>query len=142
MTKKELNQYAIDIAMKAFKEKGYRIEDTSLPASQVNFLAISNGGRKKVKVKSITQIGSYIFIFKRLFNIKDPDLYMVVVFIPANDNKRELYLIPAIEWGKDVYPFTGKNYNKSGQISEPEWGISFSAKAKDALELYRFYFIN
>ena len=42
---------------------------------------------------------------------------------------------------KDIYPLKGKDYNKPGQVSEPEWGISFSKKAKDAMETYRFSLI-
>ncbi len=49
-----------------------------------------------------------------------------------------LYLVPATEWANDIYPFKGKDYNKPGQVSAPEWGISFSDKAKDAMEPYRF----
>lgn len=63
---------------------------------------------------------------------------MAIPYLPYGENLKDLYLVPATEWGKDIYPFKGRDYNKPGQVSEPEWGISFSQKAKDAMEPYRF----
>ncbi|WP_199241825.1 DUF6508 domain-containing protein [Desulfosporosinus sp. Sb-LF] len=138
MNKHELNKYAISLAEKSFQDRGFKIED-ALPAAQVDFLAVlSSSKRMKIKVRAISQLGSYVFIPKRKFNIEDPDLYMVVQYIPHENNERIMYIIPATEWGKDIYPFKGKDYDKPGQVSEPEWGISFSGKAKDAMEPYRF----
>ena len=63
---------------------------------------------------------------------------MVLSYILNNGDERIFYLIPAIDWGKDICPLSGKDYGKAGQVSLPEWGISYSQKAKDALEPYRF----
>lgn len=79
-----------------------------------------------------------MFIEKSKFNINDPKLYMALSYIPNNGDERILYLIPAADCGKDIYPLSGKDYGKAGQVSLPEWGISYSQKAKDALEAYRF----
>ena len=139
MNKHDLNKYAISLAEKAFKELAYKIEESSLPKAQVDFLAVSSTGKiMKVKVRAISQIGSYVFNQKRKFNIEDSDLYMVLLYLPRQHDEKFMYLIPATEWGKNKYPFKGKDYNKPGQVSEPEWGISFSMKARDALEGYRF----
>ena len=139
MNKFELNKYAIALAEKAFQGRRYRIEESILPIGQVNFLAVSSSGEtKKIKVRSISQIGSYIFIEKTHFNIKDPTLYMVVLYIPQQEDEKIMYLIPATEWGKNIYPFIGRDYGKPGQISPAEGGFSFSQKAKDAIEPYRF----
>lgn len=139
MNKHELNKYAITLAEKAFQDRGFKIEDSPLPAAQLDFLAVLSGSKRmKIKVRAISQIGSYVFIPKRKFDIEDPDLHMVVLYIPHEHNERIMYIIPATEWGKDIYPFKGKDYDKPGQVSEPEWGISFSRKAKDAMEPYRF----
>lgn len=61
---------------------------------------------------------------------------MALLYLPSNNIDRCLYLIPTIDWGKGIYPLSGKDY--IGKKSEPEWGISYSQKAKDALEPYRF----
>jgi len=116
MNKHELNKYAITLAEKAFQERGFKIEDSPLSTGEVNFLAVSNsGGTMKIKVKSVSQLGSYIFIEKRRFKIEDPEVYMVVLYIPQEDDEKIIYLIPAAEWG-----------------------ISFSKKAKEAMQPYRF----
>ena len=39
MSKLELYKYAITLAEKAFQDQGFKIEETPLPAAQVNFLA-------------------------------------------------------------------------------------------------------
>ncbi|WP_019227240.1 hypothetical protein [Sedimentibacter sp. B4] len=139
MNKIELNKYATEIIEKSFKENGFKVEPSNLPIGQVNFIATSNSRNEiKIKVKAITQIGSYIFIRKTNFNINDSNLYMALLYVPDNGGEKLLYLIPAEDWGKDIYPLSGKDYNKKGQVSLPEWGISYSKKAKDALQTYRF----
>lgn len=139
MNKFELNKSAISVVEESFREQGFMIEESPAPAVQVNFIAVSSSGRTmKIKVRSISQLYSYIFVEKTNFNIKDPELYMTVVYMPRDKDERIIYLIPAIEWGKAIYPFKGKDYKKEGQVSLPEWGISFSNKAKDAMEPYRF----
>lgn len=138
MNRTELNQYAIGLVKEAFNKIGYIIEKSSLPPVEVNFQAISPKGKSmKIKVRAMTRIGSYIYNLKKHFNINDVDLYMAVVYLPPND-VIEMYLVPATAWKDAIYPFEGKDYNKPGQVSSPEWGISFSMKAKDAMEPYRF----
>ena len=116
MNKLELNKYAITLAQKAFQDRGFKIEHTPMPAAQADFLAISGSNTSmKIKVRAISQLGSYVFIPKRKFNIKDLDLYVALLYIPYEHDEKMMYLIPATDWG-----------------------ISFSRKAKDAMESYRF----
>lgn len=139
MNKSELNNHAVNLVEEEFKKHGFKIEESSLPKSQVSLNTISPDGKiLKVKVRAISQMGSYIFSRKVNLNIEDPNWFVVIVYMPYDANIKDLYIVPAIEWGKDIYPFKGKDYNKPGQVSEPEWGISFSQKAKDAMESYRF----
>lgn len=138
MNKYELNKFAKALAKESLQKQGLRIEDTPFPTTKVDFYAYSSVGKlMKIKVRSISQIGSYVFSVKRYFDIEDSDLYMAVLYIPLM-GEVIMYLVPAVEWGKGIYPFKGKDYGKVGQVSEPEWGISFSRKAKDAMESYRF----
>lgn len=139
INKIQLNNMAVNLVMQAFIDQGFNIEKTTIPAAEVDFIAVSTDGKLylKIKVRAISQIGSYIFCLKKRFNIEDPHLYMAVIYLPGKEEK-EIYLIPANEWGTNTYPFKGKDYNKPGQSSQPEWGISFSMKAKDAMENYRF----
>lgn len=137
MNRRELNKQAINIVKVNFQTQGFDIEDDS--SSQVDFHAISkNDQLMKIKVRSVSQFGSYVFMPKRKFNIADLELYMAVLYLPFKQSERIMYVVPAAEWGKGVYPFKGKDYDKLGQVSEPEWGITFSRKAKDAMEPYRF----
>ena len=139
MNKHELNQLGIAFVQKMFESHGYSIDKPPVTKGPVDLIASLNGKIKlKIKVRSISQMGSYVFIEKRRFNTNDPDLYMAVGYLPNNEEERGLYLVPATEWNKGIYPFKGKDYDKPGLVSEPEWGISFSQKAKDAMEPYRF----
>ena len=136
MNKYELNNAGIAFAEKVFKDHGFSVDWPPVTKGPVDFIASLNGRAMRIKVRAISQIGSYVFMKKRKFNICDPDLFMAVTYIPQNEDEKILYLVPATEWGKDIYPFKGKDY--PGLISEPEWGISFSQKAKDAMEPYLF----
>jgi hypothetical protein len=138
MNRIETNKLALSLAKKAFQEKGFRIEESSEPDGKVDFLAFSSSSRMKIKVRGVSQIGSAVNVKKLRFNIGDPDLYMVVLYLPIEEAQREIYVVPAAAWGKGIYPFKGRDYTKPGQELEPEWAISFSQKAKDAMEPYRF----
>lgn len=138
MNKHELNKVGIAFAEKMFESHGFSINRAPVKKGPVDFIASLSGMTLRIKVRAISQIGSYVFMEKRRFNIGDTALFMAVTYIPRNEDEKILYLVPATEWGKDIYPFRGKNYDKPGQTSEPEWGVSFSQKAKDAMEPYRF----
>lgn len=138
MNKYELNKAGIVFAEKMFESRGFSVDKPPVTRGPVDFFASLNGRTMRIKVRTASLIDSYIFMEKRRFNICDTDLFMAVVYLPSNEDEKILYLVPATEWGKDVYPFKGKDYGKTGQTSEPEWGLSFSQKAKDAMEAYRF----
>ena len=136
MNKHEINKAGIAFAEKMFESHAFSIDRPPVTKGPVDFIASLNGRTMRIKVRAVSQIGSYVFMEKRRFNICDTDLFMAVTYIPHNEDEKILYLVPATEWGKDIYPFKGKDY--PGLISEPEWGISFSQKAKGAMEPYRF----
>lgn len=137
MNKIELNCYASELFIRTIEENGYSVNPSNNPRGLVSFFVYTKSGKEiKIKVRSISQMGSYIFIRKDKFDIDDPYLYMAVAYI--TDNEEILYLIPATDWKMDIYPLKGKDYDKPGLVSEPEWGINYSYKAKDALEKYRF----
>lgn len=138
MNKHEINKAGIAFAEKIFVGHGFSIDRPPVTKGPVDFVASLNGRTMRIKVRAVSQIGSYVFMEKRRFNICDTDLFMAVTYIPRDEDEKILYLVPATEWAKDIYPFKGKDYDKPGQTSEPEWGISFSQKAKDAMEPYRF----
>ena len=138
MNKHELNQLGIAFVQKMFQSHGYSIDKPPVARGPVDLIVSLNGKIMRIKVRAISQMGSYIFMEKRRFDICDTDLFMAVTYIPRNNDEKILYLVPAKEWGKGIYPFKGKDYDKPGLVSEAEWGISFSQKAKDAMESYRF----
>ena len=136
MNKHEINKAGITFAETLFEKQGFSLDRSLVTKGPVDFIASLKGKIMKIKVRAISQMGSYVFMEKRRFNICDPDLFMAVTYMPHSKDENILYLVPATEWGKNIYPFRGKDY--PGLISEPEWGISFSKKAKDAMEPYRF----
>lgn len=138
MNKHELNQLGIAFVQKMFQSHGYSIDKPPVARGPVDLIASLHGKIMRIKVRTISQMRSYVFMEKRRFDICDTDLFMAVAYIPRNNDEKILYLVPATEWGKGIYPFKGKDYDKPGLVSAPEWGISFSQKAKDAMESYRF----
>ena len=138
MNKYELNKAGIEFAEKMFESHGFSVDRPTITRGPVDFTASLKDRTMKIKVRTTSFIGSYIFMEKRRFNICDTDLFMAVVYLPSHENEKILYVVPATKWGKEVYPFKGKDYKKLGQISWPEWGLSFSQKAKDAMDPYQF----
>lgn len=48
-----------------------------------------------------------------------------------------VYIIPAIAWQEPNAVLVDRNYDKPGQKSKPEWGISYSNKNKGLIERYK-----
>lgn len=49
----------------------------------------------------------------------------------------EVYVFNATVWNSPNAVFKDKSYDKEGQKSRPEWGVSYSKKNLDILEKHR-----
>lgn len=63
------------------------------------------------------------------------DKYRLVCFLKFEDDRLpEVYIIPATAWQKPNAILVDRKYDKPGQKSKPEWGISYTIKNKKLIE--------
>lgn len=79
----------------------------------------------KIVVRTVSPESQYTWIGQTKFDIYDEKLFMAVLY-EKGLNSKEIYLLPATEWQNIDGPFKTKNYDKPGQVSKPEYGITFS----------------
>jgi len=108
VNKHELNKVGIAFVEKMFESHGFSIDRVLVTKGPVDFIASLNGRTMRIKVRAISQIGSYVFMEKRRFNIDDTALFMAVTYIPRNEDEKILYLVPATDMGKGYISFQGQ----------------------------------
>ncbi len=142
-TKTNSNVMAVSLVKQEFESQGFQVVPSSLSKVKASFSVIMGNDRTiKIKVRVVTAMGSYVFNEKTNFDVRDPDLYMALVYMPNGVAKSIIYLIPATAWTEDrlnngLSIFKGYNYPPPKK-SKPEWGITYSQKAKDKLDAFRF----
>ncbi len=114
---------------------GFEVYTTEVDDRGIDFVA--RHSRKpfiEIQVKSLRNYG-YIFIPKAHFEPRD-NLYVAVGLL--FEGKEPLsFLVPSIVWNQpDGVVFVGRDYDRPGQKSKPEWGINLSRKNLPALEPY------
>ena len=121
----------------ALDKHGCTTQWTEEKQMDVDILAtLPNDNIIKIVVRTVSADSQYTWINQKKFDIKDESLYIAALYIRNNIDK-EIYLLPATEWQKAGTPFSTKNYDKPGLISEPEFGINFSQKTLEKLNAFR-----
>lgn len=80
MNKHEINKAGIAFAEKMFVGHGSSVDRPPVTKGPVDLIASLNGRTMRIKVRAISQIGSYVFMEKRRFNICDTDLWVCQEF--------------------------------------------------------------
>ena len=136
LTPMQLGRYAEYYAKMEFTSYGYEVYTSEVDDHGVDFVAKVPGTAKfyEVQVKSVRDYG-YVFISKS----KMPVLaaHRLVCFMHFIDGKLpDVFVIPATAWAAPNAVLVDRNYDKPGQTSKPEWGISISRKNYSILEQY------
>lgn len=88
-----------------------------------------------VQVKTIrTSKPGYVFIRKKHFGL-ETNRFLALVLL-TEGAEPSMYMIPATAWLDPKPPFTSPDFE--GLRSDPEYGLSISSAALQALEPYRF----
>lgn len=93
MNKYELNKAGIEFAEKMFESHGFSVDRPTITRGPVDFTASLNGRTMKIKIRTASFLGCYIFMEKRRFNICDKDLFMAVAYQATKMKKS--YMLPA-----------------------------------------------
>lgn len=119
---------------------GYDVYPTAVDEKGIDFVAIKDGDLHYVQVKSVRRDKhgrySYTFIRKSLMPLDDEHEVCLVRFEDGEDP--HVYVIPATAWDNPECGLSVRNYDKKGQKSKPEYGISYP-NGKKAAEFDRRY---
>ena len=108
LNQRQLGQYGEYYAKMEFASYGYDVYTSEVDDHGVDFVA-----------KDIATGIFYEVQVKSIYNLPD------------------VYIIPATAWQEPNAVLVDRNYDKPGQKSKPEWGISYSNKNKDLIERYK-----
>ena len=133
----QLGRYAEYYAKMEFASYGYEVYNSEVDDHGVDFVVKVPETAKfyEVQVKSVRDYG-YVFISKSKMPVLTA--HRLVCHIHFIDEQLpDVFVIPATAWAEPNSVFVERNYDKPGQKSSPEWGISLSKKNYCMLEPYK-----
>ena len=133
----QLGRYAEYYAKMEFASYGYEVYTSEVDDHGVDFVVKVPGTAKfyEVQVKSVRDYG-YVFISKSKMPVLTS--HRLVCHLHFIDGQLpDVFVIPATAWAEPNAVLVERNYDKPGQTSEPEWGISLSKKNYRFLEPYK-----
>ncbi len=130
----QLGRYAEYYAKMEFTSYGYDVYTSEVDDHGVDFVAKYDSKFYEVQVKSVRQDG-YLYIPKEKVIVSDNFLICYMRF--TDDNLPDVFVFPATVWNSPNALFVDRPYDKPGQKSKPEYGISYSKKNAPLLEKYR-----
>ena len=137
LTHMQLGRYAEYYAKMEFASYGYEVYTSEVDDHGVDFVVKVPGTAHfyEVQVKSVRDYG-YVYITKsKMPLLTDNRLVCYINF--TDEHLPDLFVIPATAWANPNAVLVERNYDKPGQDSKPEWGISFSKKNYDILSPYK-----
>lgn len=103
----------------------------------VDFIVKDKNGRFcEIQVKSLRGKG-YVFMPKSKFDISNKNLYLTLLIF-EHGKLPDIFLIPSQAWEVPNDVFVDRKYDKPGQTSKPEYGINFSRRNYEILEIFNF----
>lgn len=130
----QLGRYAEYYAKMEFTSYGYDVYTSEVDDHGVDFVAKYDSKFYEVQVKSVRQDG-YLYIPKEKVIVSDNFLICYMRF--TDDNLPDVFVFPATVWNSPNALFVDRPYDKPGQKSKPEYGISYNKKNAPLLEKYR-----
>lgn len=131
---------AVDIVARELGKYDLDVQSTHERSMPIDIMAsLPNETVLKLVVRYLSPDSRYTFVSQDNFNVNDNQLFMAVLY-DSGPETREVYLLPASNWRRHEKHFMTKNYDKQGQKSEPEYGITFSGKTIEDISSYRLPF--
>ena len=133
----QLGKYAEYYAKMEFASYGFEVYSSEVDDHGVDFVVKVPGTAKffEVQVKSVRDYG-YVFISKSKMPVLTS--HRLVCHLHFIDGQLpDVFVIPATAWDKPNAVLVDRNYDKPGQTSKPEWGISISKKNYSMLDTYK-----
>lgn len=137
LTPLQLGRYAEYYAKMEFASYGYEVYTSEVDDHGVDFVVKIPGTATffEVQVKSVRDYG-YAFIPKSKMRVlTNQRLVCHIHFLERQ--QPDVFVIPATAWAEPNAVLVSRNYDKPGQTSDPEWGISLSKKNYGLLDPYK-----
>lgn len=132
----QMGRYAEYYAKMEFASYGCKVFTSEVDDHGVDFIVKGkNNLFYEIQVKSVRKT-DYVFVKKTKFDFKNKSLYLALLLF-KEDNLPDVYLIPSEAWKDPNQMFVDRPYNKTGQTSQPEWGINLSKKNHPILEIFK-----
>jgi hypothetical protein len=134
LTSMQLGRYAEYYAKMEFASYGFEVYTSEVDDHGVDFVAkMPNSNRfLEVQVKSVRDFGYTFITESKMPQLSDNRL---ICYLHFEDNKLpDVFVIPATVWANPSAVFVHRKYDKPGQKSKPEYGISISRKHYDLLK--------
>ena len=132
----QLGRYAEYYAKMEFASYGFEVYTSEVDDHGVDFIVKSPATNVfyEIQVKSVRNYG-YAFLSKSKMPILTE--YRLICFLHFTDGKLpDVFVIPSTAWKNPNAVLVDRNYDKPGQKSHPEWGISLSRKNYELLNQY------
>lgn len=131
----QFGRYAEYYAKMEFTSYGFDVYTSEVDDHGVDFVAKDNQGRfLEIQVKAVRQ-DNYLYITKDKIVIDEKFLICYMRF--TDDRLPDVYVFPSTVWETPNALFVDRPYDKPGQKSKPEYGISYNTKNAHLLEPYR-----
>ena len=134
LTHMQIGKYAEYYCKMEFTSYGLDVYTSEVDDHGVDFVIKDRRGNfYEVQVKSIRKT-NYAFIPKD--KIKTDKAHLVCLVKFTDGEMPKLYVFPATVWNNPNEVFVDRPYDKEMQKSKAEWGINYSKKHLDILEIY------
>jgi len=131
----QLGRYAEYLSRLLFAKSGMDIYLPEIDNKGIDFVVRSSGGHfYEIQCKARRQL-NYSFIEKTKFPLSDARYLCLLLFLEAEVEDPEIFLIPSRTWERPNALFVDRRYE--GKKSHPEWGLQFSARNMPLLAPYR-----
>ncbi|HDX9590783.1 TPA: hypothetical protein ROX98_003839 [Bacillus pseudomycoides] len=131
----EKGRYGKDLVKLKFMHYGFNICDSKEIGNSMGFGVQKNNDYYNVRIRTAQKLTN-VYLKKQSVLLKENTLLALVIF--KEDMNHDFYLIPLTIWNNPDNVFVSRNFDKEGQISNPEWAINLSQKNLSRLEPYRF----
>ncbi|MDA2110307.1 hypothetical protein PDN20_14670 [Bacillus cereus] len=131
----EKGRYGEGLIKLKFRHYGFDIYDPKEIGNSMGFRAKKDSDYYDVRVRTARKLTN-VYLKKQKVPLEENTLLALVIF--REDMNHDFYLIPLTIWKNPDNVFVSRNFDKEGQVSDPEWAINLSQKNLSRLEPYRF----
>lgn len=131
----QLGRYAEYLSRLLFAKSGMDVYLPEIDNQGIDLVVRSSAGNfYEIQCKARRQL-NYFYLEKTKFPLSDARYLCLLLFLEAEREDPQIFLIPSRAWERSNALFVDRRYQ--GKKSPPEWGLQFSVRNMPLLERYR-----